>query len=76
MAPARTAADGRLPGKPCPPGVHRLQRPDTAWGFDYEPTPFVHVDDKVNLELAQRGAGCHGRDSPRLVELYQDPPGD
>lgn len=53
-----------------------LQRPDTAWGFDYEPTPFVHVKDRVTLGLAQLGAGCHVRDGPPLVELYQDPTED
>lgn len=53
-----------------------LPQADTGCGLDYQPVPFVHVTDRLTLELAVLARGFHVRHCPQLAELYQDPPGD
>lgn len=49
-------------------------RPDTSWGFDYEPSPWVHVDDRANVEADLTTQGYQIRRWLGLAEMYLDPP--
>lgn len=49
-----------------------LLRPDTAWGHDYDPVPFIAPEDREQLENALRQRGYDLRAWPVLAELYLD----
>jgi len=51
-----------------------LEQPDTGWGFDYEPAPFIHVEHREIVENALRELGHEVVDFPRLAEFYYEPP--
>ncbi len=51
-----------------------LEQPDTGWGFDYEPAPFINVEHRETVENALRELGRTVVDFPRLAEFYYDPP--
>jgi len=51
-----------------------LEQPDTGWGFDYEPAPFIHVEHRETVENALRELGHEVVDFPRLAEFYYEPP--
>jgi len=53
-----------------------LEQPDNGWGFDYEPAPFIHVDNRGTVENALRELGHEVIDFPRLAEFYDEPPRD
>ena len=47
----------------------RYLRPDTGWGFDYDPVPFVAPEDRTALEADLRERGYDVRPWPALAEL-------
>ena len=51
-----------------------LEQPDTGWGMDYEPAPFIHMEHRETVENALRGLGHEVVDFLRLAEFYDDPP--
>jgi len=48
-------------------------RQDTGWGFDYEPAPWVGLDERVAIEAALTTAGYQVRHCKELADLYLDP---
>ncbi len=50
-----------------------LHHEDTAWGFDYDPAPFLAVADRRVVEAALTAAGYQVRQCEQLAELYLDP---
>ncbi len=53
-----------------------LEQPDSGWGLDYEPAPFIHVEHRETVENALRELGHEVVDFPRLAEFYDTPPKD
>lgn len=63
-------------GKVLPELQAALEQPDSGWGFDYEPAPFIHVEHRDTVENALRELGHTVVDFPRLAEFYDTPPKD
>lgn len=49
-------------------------QPDTAWGFDYEPVPFVAAERRDDLEAVLRERGHETKQWLGLSDLYLDAP--
>lgn len=58
-----------------PEVLRLLGRPDEGWGFDYEPSLSIAVEDRLRLRglLEQRGYGVVEADD-NLAAAYDDPP--
>ncbi len=50
-----------------------LHHEDAAWGFDYDPAPFLAVVDRGVVEAALTAAGYQVRRCKQLADLYLDP---
>jgi len=50
-----------------------LHHEDTAWGFDYDPAPYLAVADRGVVEAALTAAGHQIRQWEQLADLYLDP---
>ena len=51
----------------------QLHHEDTAWGFDYDPAPYLAVADRGVVEAALTAAGHQVRRCEQLADLYLDP---
>ncbi len=54
----------------------RWARQDTGWGFDYEPAPLIHLEDRDALENELTDRGHSVVRVAGLAELYLDDPGE
>lgn len=59
-----------------PQVAERYLRPDTAWGHEYEPAPFVHASDRAALEQELTVCGHRVQAWPGLAECFLTPPLD
>ncbi len=51
----------------------QLHHEDTAWGFDYDPAPYLAVAAREVVEAALTVAGYQVRPCEQLADLYLDP---
>lgn len=55
------------------PELEDFLQPDTSWGTDYDPQPYIAPEDRDRLEAALRQHGYRVTRQPNLAELYLSP---